>query len=139
MKRIGSATSTSRRGWQTRAAFFWVETPVQQSHAGLRGVITQHRLNLVQAARMMAMTSVANADGTIACFDAKYAYEFWRPITAIRAGDTDGNSATVADTTWTHLLPGTPNHPDYPERPLVHHARWRLGAGGRSWGLVGST
>ena len=63
---------------------------------------------------MMAMVSVAYADGIIACFDAKYFYEFWRPITAIRAGDTDGNDATVGDPTWMHLLPGTPNHPDYP-------------------------
>jgi hypothetical protein len=114
VKSIGSATSTTRKAWQTRAAMFWGEAPVQQSHLALRGVITQHKLNVVQAARMMAMASVAYADGTIACFDAKYAFEFWRPITAIRAGDTDGNAATVADPTWTHLLAGTPNHPDYP-------------------------
>ena len=80
----------------------------------LRGVITQRKLDVVQAARMMAMVSVAYADGIIACFDAKYAYEFWRPITAIREGDTDGNDATVVDPDWMHLLPATPNHPDYP-------------------------
>jgi hypothetical protein len=114
VKSIGSATSTTRKDWQTTAARFWGELPVQQSHLALRGVITQRKLNVVQAARMMAMTGVAYADGTIACFDAKYAYEFWRPFTAIRAGDTDGNAATVADPTWAHLLPGTPNHPDYP-------------------------
>ena len=62
----------------------------------------------------MAMVSVAYADGLIACFDAKYHYAFWRPITAIRAGDTDGNDATVGDPTWSTLLPGTPNHPEYP-------------------------
>ena len=55
---------------------------------------------------MMAMVSVSYADGLIACFDAKYFYEFWRPITAIRKGDTDGNAATVADPAWMHLLPG---------------------------------
>jgi len=114
VKRLGSATSTDRKDWQTTAARFWGEAPVQQAHLALRGVIEQHDLDIVRAARMMAMVSVAYSDGIIACFDAKYFYEFWRPITAIRAGDTDGNDATVADPTWTHLLPGTPNHPDYP-------------------------
>ena len=54
------------------------------------------------------------ADALIACFDAKYHYKFWRPITAIRAGDTDGNEATVGDPSWSTLLAGTPNHPEYP-------------------------
>jgi hypothetical protein len=62
----------------------------------------------------MAMLSVAFADGNIACFEAKYHYAFWRPITAIRAGDTDGNAATLADPAWSPLLAATPNHPDYP-------------------------
>ena len=114
VKEIGSRTSTTRKDWQTKAALFWGEAPVQQAHLALRGVITQHELDVVQAARMVAMVSVAYADGTIACYDAKYAYEFWRPITAIRAGDTDGNDATTVDPTWVHLLPATPNHPDYP-------------------------
>jgi hypothetical protein len=62
----------------------------------------------------MAMVSVTYADALIACFDAKYHDPFWRPITAIRAGDTDGNEATVGDPAWTPLLPVTPNHPEYP-------------------------
>ena len=62
----------------------------------------------------MAMMSVTYADALMACFDAKYHYAFWRPITAIRAGDTDGNPATVGDPTWTPVLPATPNHPEYP-------------------------
>ena len=52
-----------------------------------------HELDIVDAARFMAMISVTYADALIACFDAKYQYAFWRPITAIRAGDTDGNAA----------------------------------------------
>jgi hypothetical protein len=114
VKAIGSATSTTRKDWQTTAAKFWAEPPVQQAHMALRGVIAQHGLNIVQAARMMAMVSVAYADATIACFDAKYTFEFWRPITAIHGGDTDGNGATVADPSWMQLLAGTPNHPEYP-------------------------
>ena len=114
VKAIGSRTSTTRKPWQTTAALFWAELPVQQAHLALRGVINQRKLDVVEAARMMAMVSVAYADGIIACFDAKYAYEFWRPITAIRNGDKDGNDATVVDRDWMHLLGGTPNHPDYP-------------------------
>lgn len=114
VKRIGSATSTTRTERQTEAALFWAEPPVQQSHLALRGVIAQHRLNVVQAARLMAMASVAYADATIACYDAKYHYEFWRPLNAIPAGDTDGNARTVGDPTWMPLLPATPNHPEYP-------------------------
>lgn len=60
------------------------------------------------------MISVVYADALIACFDAKYYYAFWRPITAIQAGDTDDNHRTVGDPTWTPLLPVTPNHPEYP-------------------------
>jgi len=59
------------------------------------------------------MISVTYADALIACFDAKYHFAFWRPVTAIRAGDTDANGATVGDLAWSPLL-GTPNHPEYP-------------------------
>jgi hypothetical protein len=69
---------------------------------------------VVEAARLMAMISVTYADALIACFDAKYHYAFWRPITAIRAGETDGNRATAGDPDWSPLLPATPNHPEYP-------------------------
>jgi hypothetical protein len=62
----------------------------------------------------MALVSVASADAIIGCFEAKYHYAFWRPITAIRAGDTDGNDQTVVDPNWIHLLAATPNHPEYP-------------------------
>jgi hypothetical protein len=76
--------------------------------------VLDHGLDIVDASRFMAMISVTNADALIACFDAKYHYAFWRPITAVRAGDTDGNDTTVGDATWSPLLPVTPNHPEYP-------------------------
>jgi hypothetical protein len=106
--------STTRTPEQTIAARFWGEPPVPQQHAALRTFVLDHRLDIVDAARFMAMVSVVFADANIACFEAKYHYAFWRPITAIRAGDTDDNPATVGDATWTPLLPATPNHPDYP-------------------------
>jgi hypothetical protein len=76
--------------------------------------VLDHALNVVDAARFMGMMSVTYADALIACFDAKYHYAFWRPVTAIRAGDTDGNRRTEGDPMWSPLLPATPNHPEYP-------------------------
>jgi hypothetical protein len=113
VKQIGSSTSTTRTAEQTLAARFWAEAPVQQAHGSFRKFVLDHDLDVVQAARFMGMISVTYADALIACFDAKYEYAFWRPITAIRAGDTDGNDATVGDPAWSPLL-GTPNHPEYP-------------------------
>jgi hypothetical protein len=114
VKEIGSSTSTTRTAEQTVAARFWAEPPVQQARGALRKFVLDHQLDIGDAARFMAMVSVTYADALIACFDAKYHYAFWRPITAIRAGHTDGNEATVGDPTWATLLAATPNHPEYP-------------------------
>ena len=114
VKEIGSSTSTTRTAEQTLAARFWAEPAVQQAHGSFRKFVLDHDLDVVNAARFMAMVSVVEADAIIACFDAKYHYAFWRPITAIRAGDTDDNPATVGDPTWSTLLAATPNHPEYP-------------------------
>jgi hypothetical protein len=114
VKEIGSSASTTRTGEQTLAARFWAEAPVQQARGSFREFVLDHELDVRQAARFMAMISVVYADALIACFDAKYHYAFWRPTTAIRAGDTDGNAATIGDPAWSPLLPATPNHPEYP-------------------------
>jgi hypothetical protein len=114
VKEIGSATSSTRTPEQTLAARFWAEPPVQQARGSFRKFVLDHKLDVRDASRFMAMMSVVYADALIACFDAKYVYTFWRPITAIRAGDTDGNPATVGDPSWSTLLAGTPNHPEYP-------------------------
>jgi hypothetical protein len=114
VRQMGSATSTMRTPEQTVAARFWAEAPVQQLHGALRKFITDRQLDIVSAARAMAMVEVSQADAGIACFEAKYQYAFWRPITAVRAGDTDGNPGTIGDPMWTPLLPATPNHPEYP-------------------------
>jgi hypothetical protein len=114
VKEIGSSTSTTRTAEQTLAARFWAEPPIPQARGSFRKLVLDRRLDLVDASRFMAMISVVYADALIACFDAKYRYAFWRPVTAIRAGDTDGNAATVGDPSWSPLLPVTPNHPEYP-------------------------
>jgi hypothetical protein len=113
VQEIGSKESATRTPEQTVAARFWAEPPVQQTRLALRHFVTERGLDIVQAARFMGMESVTYADALIACFDAKYHYAFWRPVTAIRAGDTDGNDTTVADPAWTPLI-GNPNHPEYP-------------------------
>ncbi len=114
VKRIGSSTSMLRTEEQTLAAKFWAEPPVQQARGSFSKFVLDHDLDVVDAARFMAMMSVTYADALIACFDAKYHFAFWRPITAIQAGDTDGNRWTFGDAFWTPLLPATPNHPEYP-------------------------
>ncbi len=97
VKEIGSSTSTTRTEEQTLAARFWAEAPVQQARGSFRKFVLDHELDIVDASRFMAMVSVVYADALIACFDAKYHYTFWRPITAIRAGDTDDNGRTIED------------------------------------------
>ena len=114
VKDVGSSTSTTRTAAQTVAARFWAEPPVQQARGSFRRFILDHHLDVVQASRFNAMVSVVYADALIACWDAKYHFAFWRPITAVRAGDTDGNPATVGDASWSPLLAATPNHPEYP-------------------------
>ncbi len=113
-KEIGSIASTTRTAEQTVAARFWGEPPVQQARRSFREFMLTRKLDIVEAARFNGMISVTYADALIACFDAKYHYAFWRPISAIRAGHTDGNGATVGDPTWSPLLAATPNHPEYP-------------------------
>jgi hypothetical protein len=88
VQEVGSEASTARTEDQTLAARFWAEPPAAQEHASFRHFIAERELDVVGAARLMAMITVTNTDALIACFDAKYHFEFWRPVTAIRAGDT---------------------------------------------------
>lgn len=112
-KTMGAASGGPRDEYQTLVARFWGEPPVPQAHAAIRMFVQQHELDLFEAARFMAMAEVTVGDAFISCFDAKYHFLAWRPITAIRAGDSDGNPDTVGDAAWSPLL-GTPNHPEYP-------------------------
>lgn len=108
----GSATSSVRTPEQTEAARFWSDPPYAQNQRALRALIAGRGVGTLQAARIFAFVDTAAADALIACWDTKYHYWFWRPFSAIPAGDTDGNPATPADSSWQPLL-GTPNHPEY--------------------------
>jgi hypothetical protein len=117
VKSLGSATSTTRTDEQTQIAKFWNDGLGTAFAMGYwnriaEGVATDQGLNLVQDARLFALVNIATADAIISCWDAKYAYSLWRPVTAIRAADTDGNPDTAADAGWTPLLV-TPNFPSY--------------------------
>jgi hypothetical protein len=90
---------------------------LQPTAAALR----ERPLPLVDAARVMALHAIASFDALIASFEAKYHYGFWRPITAIRNGDLDGNAATERDETWVPLVE-TPAHPEYPCNHCVQAA-----------------
>jgi PAP2 superfamily len=76
-------------------------------------VVNAHAMDAVDAARSFAIVNMVDTDAGIACWDSKYHYLLWRPVTAIQHADIDGNPATTADPTWTPLLV-TPNHPEYP-------------------------
>jgi hypothetical protein len=119
VKEVGRFDSATRTPEQTTEALFWTDHDLRQWNDGLLRIVTDGGLDLVQAARMLAMAHVAGGDAYIACFDAKYHYWFWRPYQAIPRADTDGNPATVADPTWTPLRP-TPNHPEYPSAHASH-------------------
>jgi hypothetical protein len=85
--------------------YFWNTIAVQLSN--------ERNLTISENARLLALVNVALADAAIACWDGKYHYVFWRPITAIQFADSDSNPSTDPDPTWTPLLV-TPNHPEYP-------------------------
>jgi len=113
VKDIGSLMSMTRTADQTEIARFWNgNTPVGWNRIAL-SVSEVNDLSLSNNARLLALLNVAMADAVIACWEAKYYYSFWRPVTAIRLADTDGNPGTTVDPTWTPLLT-TPAHPDYP-------------------------
>ena len=102
---FGGAASAARTPDQTVIARFWTANIINQYNLTLRSVATQHGMGAEAAARLLAMGNMAVGDAAIACWDAKYAYSFWRPVQAIRAG---------TDPTWKPLLAPTPNHPEYP-------------------------
>jgi hypothetical protein len=115
VKRVGSLTSTIRTADQTDAARFW-----QTNGPGLfNGVMNTlaadpaRGLSSADRARLFAMGNLAMADGAIACWDDKYHWRFWRPVTAIREAANDGNAATEPDPGWTPLIV-TPPFPDHP-------------------------
>lgn len=113
VKSLGRATDSVRTPEQTDIGLFWADQPLLQWNRAWRGIAIQEGLSLEENARFFAILATVSADSCIACWDSKYFYSFWRPVTAIRAGDTDGNPKTAPDPAWIGLAV-TPNHPEYP-------------------------
>jgi hypothetical protein len=125
VKELGSLTSITRTADQTDAAIWWQDHGVALWNRIFRALAASQNLNIADSARLFAMENLAAADGAIGCWNDKYYWQFWRPITAIREADTDGNPATEADPTWWPLFhtttpvcnppllvaPGFPDHP----------------------------
>ena len=113
MKEFGARNSTKRSARQTETAQFWLAADGRVFYPLVQQIAAAKELDVADCARLFALVAMARADSLIAVFDAKYHYEFWRPVTAIRNGDIDGNPATERDPAWQPLAP-TPMHPEYP-------------------------
>jgi hypothetical protein len=113
IKELGSKSSSKRSDRQTEDARFWLIVGPRAYFPVMLQVVAAKKMSLVEAARFMALASVAMVDAIIAVFDAKYHYEFWRPITAIRNGDLLNSPAITRDATW-QPIDSTPMHPEYP-------------------------
>jgi hypothetical protein len=128
VKELGSLYSTTRTSDQTDAAIFWQGHAHALFNGIFRTLAASQGLDIVDSARLFAMENLAAADAAIGCWNDKYYWQFWRPITAIREADTDGNPATEADPTWLPLFdPATPVcnppllvTPPFPDHPSGH-------------------
>ena len=117
VKELGAAIGSTRTEDQTQIALFWAdgagtETPPGHWNSIAQSIAAAQGNTLEENARLFALLNIAMADAAICAWDAKYTYHSWRPVTAIRAGDTDGNPATDADPTWSSFIV-TPPFPSY--------------------------
>jgi hypothetical protein len=120
VKSLGGTKSTARTPAQTEAVTFWGNInfgPAWQAAA--RELALKQGLPLAQCARLFALLNMSLANAYIVNWDAKYTYHFWRPVTAIRNGDQDGNDATEREAGWTSFNP-TPMHPEYPSQATIN-------------------
>lgn len=120
VKELGGAKSSARSADQSDAVTFWRNANFGPSwQAAARQLATARELSLVECARLFALMNMGFANNYIVNWDAKYTFNFWRPVTAIRNGDLDGNDATERDAGWTPSNP-TPLHPEYPSQATIN-------------------
>jgi hypothetical protein len=113
IKEIGARNSAKRTAEQTEVARFWTAVGVVTWNPIVRSLATSRPRTLSENARLFALVNMAASDSFVAVFDGKYAFNFWRPVTAIRNGDIDGNDATAPEAGWVPFV-DTPMHPEYP-------------------------
>jgi hypothetical protein len=118
-KQLGRIDSAKRTQQQTDAVKFWTPANFGTSwHQAARQLSAGKELNLADNARLFALLSMTVANSVITDWDAKFHYNFWRPVTAIRNGDIDGNDATERDAGWTSLFVSA-MHPEYPSQATI--------------------
>jgi hypothetical protein len=113
IRETGARNSTTRTDEQTTIGRFWFVVGARTYNPIVKQAAIAKGMDIVDCARLFALTSMAGNDAIVAVFDAKYHYNFWRPITAIRNADITGNPATPRDASWLPLGE-TPMHPEYP-------------------------
>jgi hypothetical protein len=113
IKALGGKSSSRRTAEQTQIAGFWEATLPPIYNGIVLSIADAPGREVTQNARLFAAVAQAADDALLAVFEAKYHYNFWRPVTAIRNGDLDGNDATERDVSWTPFIE-TPMHPEYP-------------------------
>jgi membrane-associated phospholipid phosphatase len=121
VKSIGAKDSTTRTAEQSEIAVFWSDfsytaMPPGHWHEIAATISRGQQTSFFDTARLFALISFAQADGAIVCWEAKYRFNFWRPVTAIQRADEDGNPMTENDTNWNQYLPSPP----FPEYPSGH-------------------
>ena len=118
-KNLGGAKSTTRTAAQTDAVKFWTQANLGPAwQAAARQLSAANGIGLAESARLFALLNMGVANTFIADWDAKFTYNAWRPITAIRNGDMDGNDATERNPGWTPMN-DTPMHPEYPSQAAI--------------------
>jgi hypothetical protein len=113
IREIGSRNSSKRTAEQTNIGRFWFQTGPRTYNPIVKQVAMARNMDVVDCARLVALSSMASIDAFIAVFDAKYTYNLWRPVTAVRNADITSNPATPREESW-GLLGVTPMHPEYP-------------------------
>jgi hypothetical protein len=112
IKLFGARFNSARTPEQTDLAIFWAANYPLLWNRVVREIAVAHVHNIGDSARLFALVSLSMADAIITSWDSKVAYNFWRPLTAIRLGDNDTNPFTIGDPNWEPLI-NTPNYPDY--------------------------
>ena len=115
----GTTTPSDRTSGQTATALFFSGNPVELFNRTFRGLASSKGLSLVEQARLFATLNLSGADAAIGCWADKEYWGFWRPITAIRLGDTDGDPGTEGDANWTSLVAAPP----YPDQPSGYNCQ----------------
>src|SRR5262245_34496917 len=131
VKDMGSLHSTTRTVRQSETARFWYDVRTKEWHRAAQTGLSHVSADEWRAARLLALVSIAMADGVIASFDTKFHDNYWRPITAIRAGDDDGNASTQGDPGWEPFCVTPP----FPEHNSTHAVTAAAAATTLAWEL----